>query len=141
MDTVFFSLVSVGIELDDPGNVHRELLSSYELPIGIPFQGRRIMNREITIGSLGSPTSERRSDTNVVNRPFQLSASVCVFASSPPCQKITALIVPLAGETVFIRFTHDPYKVLRGSVVFVFSQSLMLLLPFAQGIKPTIVVE
>jgi hypothetical protein len=49
--------------------------------------------------------------------------------------------VPLVGETVFKRFTHDPYKVLRGSLVFVFSQSLMLLLPFAQGIKPTIVVE
>ena len=46
MDTVFFSLVSVGIELDDPGNVHRELLLSNELPIGIPFQGRRIMDRE-----------------------------------------------------------------------------------------------
>jgi hypothetical protein len=35
-----------------------------------------------------------------------------------------------------MRVMHDPYKVLRGCVVR-FSQSLMLLPPFAQGIKPT----
>jgi hypothetical protein len=48
---------------------------------------------------------------------------------------MTARIVPLAGETIFMRVMQEPYNVLRWLVLSVFCQSLMLLLPLAQGIK------
>jgi hypothetical protein len=38
-----------------------------------------------------------------------------------------------------MRVMQEPYNVLRWLVLSVFCQSLMLLLPFAQGIKPTVV--
>ena len=41
------------------------------------------------------------------------------------------------GSPNFMRVMQEPYNVLRWLVLSVFCQSLMLLLPFAQGIKPT----
>jgi hypothetical protein len=36
-----------------------------------------------------------------------------------------------------MRFIYEPYNVLRESSVFVFSHSLILVAPLAQGISPT----
>src|SRR4029078_768839 len=92
------------------------------------------------IGKLGLARSCRRSATKVAKRFAHFSASFSICASSPPCQKTTARMMPWAGETIFMRFTHEPYNVLRWSARPVFCHSVMLLLPFAQGMRPTVVL-
>ena len=43
MHTIYLALVSVGIELDHTGNIHRALLLPYDLPIWISFHRSLVM--------------------------------------------------------------------------------------------------
>src|SRR5262245_35554428 len=46
MDTVLLALVSIGIELDHPGDVHRALLLPYDLPVWTSFHSFVVVKRE-----------------------------------------------------------------------------------------------